>query len=101
MTDEEFFERLRDDAQQLRYEPADDALWTRLQARVTARVRVQPGVAQSLASWFRPVATALAVLSIIAALSVEWIDRPQQQPATIEAMAAAPSTDVGDALGVQ
>jgi hypothetical protein len=100
MTDEEFFERLRDDAQQLRYEPADDALWTRLQARVTDRVRMQPGIAQSLASWFRPVATALAVLSIIAALSVEWIDRPQQ-PTTIEAMAAAPSTDVGEALGVQ
>ena len=103
MSDDKFFDRLRQDAQQLRYEPADDAMWTRLQARVRERVRVQPGVAQMLAAWFRPVAAALATLSIIAALSVQWVDR-RAQPVTVEAIASAsaPSSgDFGAALGVE
>lgn len=103
MTEDKFFERLRDDAQQLRYEPADDAMWTRLQARVRDRVHAQPGVAQFLAAWFRPVAAALATLSIVAALSVQWIDH-SQSPATVEAMASAnapTSADFGAGLGVE
>ena len=102
MTDDKFFERLRDDAAQLRYEPGDPATWTRLQARVAARVREQPTAAQLLATWFRPIAAALATLSLIAALSVQWIDQTQQ-PASLEAMvsAAAPQADIGDAFSVE
>ena len=102
MTDDKFIERLRDDAQQLRYEPADDAAWTRLQARIRARIREQPTPEQLLARWFRPVAATLAALSVVAALSVHYIDA-SQQPSTVEAMAsaAAPSPDFGDSLSVE
>ena len=102
MTDDKFFERLSDDAQELRYEPADPATWTRFAARVRDRVRVRTTAAQSLARFFRPVAAALATLSVVAALSVQWIERAHE-PATVEAMVAsnAPTADIGDALGVK
>lgn len=102
MTDDGFFEQLRRDAQALRYEPADDAVWTRLQARISERVQAQPAVTQLLASWFRPVAAALLTLSFVAALSVQWMDGAQPAP-TIDAMASAsaPSTDLAEAFGVQ
>lgn len=85
MTDDKFFERLRDDATPLRYEPDDVAL-TRLSARVRERVAAAaaPTAAQLLARWFRPLAVSLAALSLIAALSVGWYERNQQQ-VTLEA----------------
>jgi hypothetical protein len=55
MTDENFLDRLRDDAARLRYD-ADDVTLTRLAARVRARVAAQPTVTTFLARWFRPVA---------------------------------------------
>ena len=96
MSDDRFFERLRDDAQQLRYEPADDVMWTRLAARVRDRIQSQPTVAQLLASWFRPIAASLLALSLAAALGIEWIEQTRE-PSTIEAMvsASAPTTDFG------
>ncbi len=99
MTEDRFLDRLRKDAQQLRYEPEDDFAWTRLTARIQERMRAQPPVAQLLAQWFRPVAASLAVLLIVAALSVQWTDTTP--PATVEAMAAAPASDLGDALSVE
>jgi len=89
MTDEQFFERLRDDARPLRYE-ADDVALTRLSARVRERVAAEPTVAQLLARWFRPVAVSLATLALVATLSVQWYERNQQQPVTLD---AAMSTD--------
>jgi len=89
MTDEQFFERLRDDARPLRYE-ADDVALTRLAARVRERVAAEPTVAQLLARWFRPVAVSLATLALVATLSVQWYERNQQQPVTLD---AAMSTD--------
>jgi len=102
MSDEEFVNRLRTDAQQLRYEPADDAVWARLAARIDERVRTQPTVAQLLAIWFRPVAASFAIVSVVAALSLTWIEQPRET-STVESVVAAgaPSTDVGDALGVE
>ena len=38
MTDDKFFERLRDDAAQLRYAPQDGFVWTRIAARIRARL---------------------------------------------------------------
>ena len=89
MTDENYLDRLRDDAARLRYD-ADDVMLTRLAARVRARVAAQPTVTTFLARWFRPVAASLAALSLVAILGVQWYERSQQQPATIE---AAMSTD--------
>ena len=84
MTDEKFFERLRDDAASLRYEPDDVAL-TRLAARVRARVAEEPDVAQLLARWFRPVTMSLAALALAATLGVQWYEQREQQPVTLEA----------------
>ena len=102
MTEDKFFEKLRDDAQPLRYEPADDVAWTRLQARIRARIGEHPSAEQLLARWFRPVATMLAALSLVAALSVRYIDQTEQT-ATIETMASAsaPAPDFGDTLSVE
>jgi hypothetical protein len=89
MSDDEFFERLRDDAQRLRYEP-DDVMLTRLSARVRERVAAQPTVAHFLARWFRPVAAALAVLAFAATLGVQYFESSQQQPTLEAAMSADP-----------
>ncbi len=93
MTDERFLERLRDDAAALRYEPDDVAL-TRLAARVRERVREEPTVAQLLARWFRPVALSLATLSLVATLGVQWYERNQQQPVTLEAAMSADPVEI-------
>ena len=38
MSDDKLLERIRNDARQLRYEPKDDAIWTRLPARISERM---------------------------------------------------------------
>ena len=84
MNDDRFFERLRDDAARLRYEPDDIAL-TRLTARLRARIAAQPTVESFLARWFRPLAASLAVFALAATLGVQWYERTQQQSTTLEA----------------
>jgi hypothetical protein len=84
MSDDRFFERLRDDAQRLRFEP-DDVMLTRLSARVRERVAAQPTVESFLARWFRPLAVSLTAIALVATLGVQWYERTQQQPTTIEA----------------
>ena len=74
MTDEKFFERLREDAAQLRYTPQDEFTWTRLAARIRSRMHSETSVAQMLARWFRPITATFAMLAIVAALSVTWIE---------------------------
>lgn len=86
MNDDKFLERLRGDARQLRYEP-DGAAWARLQARVRERITAQPTVAQLLAAWFRPLATSLAALSLVAALGTAWYAQSREQ-VTIDSMAS-------------
>ena len=88
------FERLRHDAQPLRYEPDEIAL-TRLAARVRARVAAEPSVAQFLARWFRPLALSLAALTVAATLGVQWYERTaQQQPVTLEAAMGADPVEI-------
>jgi hypothetical protein len=104
MSDDRFLDRLRRDAQQLRYEPANDALW-RLSARVQERIRSADTPAGLLAQWFRPVAAAFAALALVATLSVVWIEQ-NAEPVAIEAMAAAPAAIAdlaidGETLGVE
>ena len=97
MTDEKFFERLRDDAPSLRFEPDDVAL-ARLAARVRERVAPvveDPTVAQLLARWFRPLAASLAALSLVAVIGVQWYERSeQQQPVTLEAAMNADPVEI-------
>ena len=72
--EDRFLERLRSDAKQLRFEPADDVFWNRLSARIRERISVSPpSVAELLSRWIRPVvatfsAIALAGIVTIAAL---------------------------------
>ena len=89
MSDDRFFERLRDDAARLRYQ-ADDVALTRLTARVRARIAEQPTVESFLARWFRPLAASLATLAIAATLGVQWYERTQQSNTLEAAMSADP-----------
>jgi hypothetical protein len=88
MNDDRFFERLRDDAAPLRYEP-DAMMLTRLTARVRERVASQPTVESFLARWFRPLAMSLGVLALAATLGVQWYERTEQ-PTLEAAMSADP-----------
>lgn len=77
--DDKFFERLRGDAVPLRYRP-DEATLARIRARIAARVAPQPTVAELLASWFRPLAAALGVVAVAAALTVATVDTNDPAP---------------------
>jgi hypothetical protein len=85
MNDDNFLERLRGDARQLRYEP-DDVAWVRLQARVRERIG-HPTAAQFLASWFRPLAASLAALSLVAALGTAYFVDTRDQ-VTVDSLAS-------------
>jgi hypothetical protein len=74
MTEDKFLERLRSDAEQLRYTPSDPFIWTRLAARVRERLRGQATVAQMLAHWFRPITASFLTLALAAALTVSWVE---------------------------
>jgi len=75
MSDDKFLEQIRNDAGQLRYEPKDEAIWTRLPARISERIQARSSVAQLLASWFRPLVVSLTALALAAALSLTWMER--------------------------
>lgn len=74
MSEDRFFERLRDDASPLRFEP-DDFMATRITARVRERVSSQATVAGVLARWFRPLAASMTALALAATVGILWIDR--------------------------
>jgi hypothetical protein len=77
MTEDQFLERVRQEAARLRYEP-DDVAAGRISARVRDRI-AQPTVATVLALWFRPIAATLSVLTIAAALTFTLLDRSDDQ----------------------
>lgn len=78
--DEKFFERLRDDARQLQWQPPDEAMFTRIAARVRERIREpEPSVAQLLARWFRPLAATLAALALAASIGIATFDAPADE----------------------
>ena len=87
MNDDNFLERLRGDAGQLRYEPGDFA-WVRLQARVRERIGAQTTVSHFLAAWFRPLAASLAALSLVAALGTAYYVETRDQ-VTLDSMASS------------
>jgi hypothetical protein len=93
--DDLFLENLRRDAASLRFEPDDDVLWSRLQARVRVGVRTiraAPTVAQLLASWMRPVAACLIVLAIAGSVVVGVENRnPERSATALDALSQPPS----------
>jgi hypothetical protein len=93
MSDDRFFERLRQDAQPLRYE-ASDAAVTRIAARVRARVAATPppSISQWLANWFRPLSVSLAGLALATSLGLAWYDA--QEPVSIETTIAQNNVEV-------
>ena len=104
MSEDKFFDRLRAEAAPLRYEPQDDAAWTRLQARIRDRIAsAQPGVAQLIAAWFRPLTASLAALALVTALGVMYYEQSHDSGAPIDALAQTSSIDVsigGDTYSV-
>jgi hypothetical protein len=93
--DDLFLEHLRHDAASLRFEPDDEVLWNRLEARVrdgVRAIRVAPTVAQLLASWMRPVAASLLVLAIAGSVVVGVENRYREpSPAGLDALSQPPS----------
>ncbi len=102
---DDFLERLRTDARLLRFEP-DAAMSTRIAARVRERIaaEAQAGIAQVLARWFRPVVVSLATLAVVAALGVQWVDRPgDPSTVTLDSQTSMQSVDIslgGDTFSV-
>jgi len=74
MSEDKFFDRLREDAANLRYTPQDEFTWTRLAARIRNRLNSDTTVAQMLARWFRPIIASFAMLAIVAVLSIRWVE---------------------------
>jgi hypothetical protein len=92
MNDNTFLERLRDEARRLRYD-ANDVTVSRLATRIRERVAAQPTVAQFLAGWFRPVASALAALALVATLGVQWF-QSSREPSLETAMSGGSEISV-------
>lgn len=73
--DDDFLARLRADAAPLRYRP-DEATLARIRARIHERIAAPPTVAELLASWFRPLAAAVALVAIIAGVGLATTEMP-------------------------
>ena len=93
MNEEQFFDRLRDDARQLRYE-ADPFMSTRIAARVRERVAQQPRVSTFLARWLRPIAASMTAIAFVACVSVAWIERASSETATLDSISADSTMDI-------
>ena len=95
MTDDDrFFERLREDAKQLRYEP-DAFVSTRIAARVRERIAApQPSVSLFLARWLRPLAASVSALALVASLGAIVYEETKTETATIETLSADSGLDI-------
>lgn len=97
MSEDRFFERLRGDASELRYEP-DAVAMTRIAARIRARVAPAPTVSQLLATWFRPLAATLAAFALAATIGIAFTPSDED-----ESFAAADPVEIsmaGDSFRV-
>lgn len=105
MTDNDnFLQRLRTDARQLRFEP-DDVMSSRIAARVRERIAAesQAGMAQTLARWFRPAVASLATLAVVATLGIQWAEQSHDTP-PLDSMTTTQSVDIavgGDTFSVE
>ena len=95
MSDDRFLDRLREEAQTLRYE-ADDVTYVRLQSRIRGRIAAPSlTVSQLLGSWLRPVGVSLAALALAVALIAGFEQQQTRDAAaaidSITASASVPS----------
>ena len=97
MTDDPFFDRLRNEARSLRYE-ADDALCTRLLARVRERVAAPLTVSQLLAQWFRPLTASVAAIALTASIGITWYQQTHE-PVSVEQLSTIDAAAEGFLLG--
>ena len=97
MSEDRFFERLREDARPLRFEP-DDFMTTRIAARIRERLQAPATASQVLARWFRPMAASLSALALAATLGIVWIDRNSgdAQP-TLDSLSATNTIEISAA----
>ncbi|HUR81853.1 MAG TPA: hypothetical protein VM733_13895 [Thermoanaerobaculia bacterium] len=71
---DDFLARLRADAAPLRHQP-DEVTLARIRARIHARIaQDEPTVAEIIASWFRPLAAAVAVVVIVSWIGIASLD---------------------------
>jgi hypothetical protein len=88
MSDERFFQRLRDDARHLQYTP-DAVASARMAARIRAGVAAPvPTVSQLLAGWLRPATASFFALIVVASLTLAWYDTAPPNNATVDQIAA-------------
>ncbi len=102
---DDFLERLRPEARQLRFEP-DEMMSTRIAARVRERIAAesQAGIAQILARWFRPVVVSLATLALVAALGVQWLESRDVPVTSLDTLTSTQTVDIsvgGDTFSVE
>src|SRR3954468_17372472 len=106
MTDNDnFLDRLRTDARQLRFEP-DEMMSARIAARVRERIAAESDttIAQILARWFRPVIASLATLAVVATLGIQWAEQSQGAAASLDSMTSTQTVDIsvgGDTFSVE
>ena len=94
MSEDRFFDRLREDARPLRFEP-DDFMMTRISARIRERIQTPPTASQVLARWFRPLAASLSALALAATVGIVWIDRNTADPQpTVESLSATNTVEI-------
>lgn len=96
MSEDRFFDRLREDARPLRFEP-DDFMTTRVAARIRERIQAPATASQVLARWFRPLAASLSAVALAATIGIVWIDRsgmPDLQQPTVESLSATNTIEI-------
>jgi hypothetical protein len=90
MSNDPFFERLRAEAQTLRYEPSNVAV-TRMSARIRERIAT-PTVSQLLANWMRPLTLSLGAIALASTLGVVWYE--SHETVAMESTIAQSNIDV-------
>ncbi len=73
MNEDRFLDRLRGDAAALRHE-IDDVASGRVRARIRVRLDEQPGVAQIIVGWLRPLTASLTALALAAGIGMAILD---------------------------
>lgn len=99
MTDDPFFDRLRDEARPLRYD-AGDAVYARLSARVRERIAAPITVSQLLAQWFRPLTASVAAIALTASIGITWYQQTHE-PVSVEQISTIDTAAEGYLFGVE
>jgi hypothetical protein len=93
---DDFLARLRADAAPLRHQP-DDATLARIHAHIRAHIAAkEPTVAEIIASWFRPLVAAVAVVIIAAGIGLATIDVKDASVDRVEIAVGGETYVVGD-----